>query len=165
MHWTPQVFVALACPLTTIYAQGNLPTQSGASGSDIAQITAVSPDSGLVLREGQKVTFELAIHYSLQSYETAILQVYAERYADSGGKCDNTALHQTEGGTTVRLKRGEGNVKAHFHWQEGTGPDAKVPRSAASLAFGMNLWTDRRGHPVKPMIRAFEKSFCRAVQP
>jgi hypothetical protein len=165
MQRTKQALVAFACAFTVMHAQGSPPAQNGESDSDSAQITAVSPDSSLAIREGQKVTFELAVHYSLQSSDAAILQVYAERYAVSGGKCDDTAVHQTEGGTTVRVKRGEGSVKVRFRWQEGTGPDAEVPRGAASLAFGMNLWTDKRGHPVKPMVRSFDISFCRAVQP
>ena len=165
MNWTLVILVSLIYPLAVMRAQGDLPTQTSAPDSDIAQITAVSPDSSVVLREGQKVTFEVAIHYSLQSSDTAILQVYAERYAVSSGKCDDTVVHQTEGGNTVRLSRGDGNVRVRFRWQEGSGPDAKVPRGAASLAFGMNLWTDKGGQPVKPVIRAFEKSFCRAVQP
>jgi hypothetical protein len=165
MLWTQRVLAALGYAVTILCAQDNPLPQSGAPNSDTAEVTAVSPGPGVLLREGQKVRFEVAIHYSLQSSDTAILQVYAERYADSGGRCDNAAVHQTEGGTTVRLKRGEGNVKLGFRWKEGSGPDAKVPRGAASLAFGMNLWTDKRGHPVKPMIRAFGTSFCKAVQP
>jgi hypothetical protein len=163
MNRTPYLLIAFAWPLTTMCAQEGPPVKGGLS--DDARITAVSPDAKVVLREGHKVWFELAVHYSLHSADTAILQVYAERYADNGGKCDDATVHQTEGGAAVRIKRGERSFKVRFRWQEGTGPDAKVPRGAASLAFGMNLWTDRGGKPIKPVIRTFEKSFCRAVQP
>ncbi|HEV2688559.1 MAG TPA: hypothetical protein VGV35_08395 [Bryobacteraceae bacterium] len=117
------------------------------------------------LQEGQKIKFEVTIQYSLHSSDRAIVQVYAERYANSGSPCDNAALHQTEGGATARIKRGNGDHTVRFAWQEGTGPDAKVPRGAASLAFGINIWTDKNGRPVKPMIQAFETSFCRPVKP
>ncbi len=63
----------------------------------------------------------------------------------------------------AHIKRGEGDVTVRFPWIEGTGPDAKVPRGAASLAFGMNLWTERHGRPVKPMLRTFAQSFCRPI--
>src|SRR5262245_25243090 len=129
------------CGASLLCAQA--PPQGAAQVSDDVQIVAVLPAERIQLREGQKVRFELTIHYSLESADTAILQVYAERYANSGGVCESADLHQTEGGTTVRIKRGTGDVKVRFRWVEGTGLDAKVQPGAASLAFGMNLWTDK----------------------
>lgn len=151
------------CGVVLLCAQ--VPPQGGASDPDDAQIVSVSPSEGIQLREGQKVRFEVRIHYSLQSTDAAILQVYAERYANSGHTCENSDVHQTEGGATVRIKRGTADAKVRFPWIEGTGPDAKVPRGAASLAFGMNLWTDKHGRPAKPMLRAFPTSLCRPIAP
>jgi len=141
-----------------------LPSQTVPANADDVRVVAVSPAETVSLREGRKVRFEVTLHYALQSADSAILQVYAERYAKSGGVCDDADLHQTEGGTTVRIQRGTGDVHVRFPWQWGTGPDAKVPRGAASLAFGVNLWSDKGGRPVKP-VRAFETSFCRPIAP
>jgi hypothetical protein len=105
----------------------------------------------------------VSVHYSIQSVDIAILQVYAERYSDAGGVCKNTALHQTEGGSVIKVKRGEGDAKVSFLWVEGTGLDANVPRGPASVAFGINLWPEKHGRPVKPMLRAIDTSFCRSV--
>jgi hypothetical protein len=161
-RWFQRVLPVPFCGVALLCAQGPLPSPSS---SDDAQIVAVSPVEGVQLQEGHKVRFELTIHYTLQSVDSAILQVYAERYATAGGICDSTDLHQTEGGTTVRIKRGTGDVKVRFPWEEGTGPDAKVPRGAASLAFGMNLWTNKHGRPAKPVLRAFSTSPCHADVP
>ena len=58
------------------------------------------------------------MHYALQSVDIAILRVYAERYGDGAPACDETLVHQTEGGTVVRVKRGEGDVIVRFPWVE-----------------------------------------------
>jgi hypothetical protein len=157
--------------LALILCGGALSAQDATSSpreapdADRAQILTVSPAESVELHEGQKVRFELTIHYSLRSVDSAVLQVHAERYADGARPCDEKVVHQTEGGSVVRVKRGEGDVTVRFLWIEGTGPDAKVPRGAASLAVGMNLWTESHGGPVKPMLRSFPKSFCRSVLP
>jgi hypothetical protein len=165
MHLSQPLFVVLLCPLWALHAQDTPEPQTGAEKSDSARILAVSPGSEVELREGQKVQFDVTIHYSLNSKDIAILQVFAERYADGNSPCDDAAVHQTEGGTTALIRRGEGDVKLRFAWIEGSGPDAKVPRGASSLAFGMNLWTEKHTRPVKPMLQAFGTSSCRQIKP
>ena len=132
-------------------------------GLDSADVVAVSPADTIPLGDGQKVEFEVSIRYSLHSMDRAILVVYAERYAAEGPVCDNSAQHQTKGGVPILLKRGDGGVKAQFRWQEEW--TSKVPRGAASLAIGMNLWADEHGRPVQPVLRKFPPSFCRTIEP
>jgi len=140
-------------------AQG--PEQISEWGPDSAKVIAVSPADTIQLRDGQPVEFEVSIHYSLRSRGRAVLAVYAERYATGRRMCDDSVRHQTEGGAYILLKRGEGDVKTRFRWHE----SSKVPRGAASLAFGMNLWTEEDGRPVRPALQAFPQSFCRTIEP
>lgn len=134
----------------------------GDGDADIVEIVSVSPGAAKPMHHGERLEFKVEVRYSLQSRDKAILQVYAERYASGPRQCDQAALHQTEGGTTVVLRRGSGSVRVKFRWREGSGPDAKVP-PGGSLAIGMNLWQEENGKPVKPMFRAFGTSFCRPV--
>jgi hypothetical protein len=140
------------------------PGQIPELGPDSAKVIAVAPPDSIQLRDGQPVEFEVSIHYLLRSRDRAVLAVYAERYAAAGerGGCDNSVLHQTEGGANILLKRGEGDVKTRFRWHE---EHSKVPRGAASLAIGMNLWTEEYGRPVKPALRVFPRSSCRTIEP
>lgn len=142
-------------------AQG--PEQLPQPDLDTATVVAVSPADTIQLRDGQQVEFEVLIHYSLRSTDRAVLAVYAERYASGGPVCDNSVVHHTEGGAPILLKRGDGDVKARFQWHET--PTSGVPRGAASLAIGMNLWTEKDGQPVKPVLRGFPPSFCRTIEP
>jgi hypothetical protein len=136
--------------------------QSGEPNLDTVQIVSITPTDAVEVRMGQRVRFEVTVHYSLRSEDRAILAVYAERYpADS---CNDAGTHQTEGGSLAQVKRGEGELKVAFYWQEETGRHTKVPHGPGSLAFGTNLWTDLNGRPVKPGIRRFERSFCRPIE-
>ena len=128
-----------------------------------AQIVSVVPGTETELHEGDMVQFAVTVHYSLVSVNSAVLAVYAERFADASHLCGDAAAHHTEGGTTVRLERGEGEVKVQFAWHESG--MREVPLGKSSLAIGINLWTDDHGRPVKPKLRAFGTSFCRPVNP
>src|SRR5258708_4060803 len=154
MHVTQRLLFGVLCIIKVLHAQD----APGVEKTDSVQILAVSPGPEVELHEARRIRFDITIHYSLHSVDHAILQVYAERYASSSRPCDQAGVHQTEGGTVAPIKRGDGDIKVSFAWKEGTGPDAKVPRGAAFLAFGINLWTEMDGRPVKPMIQAFGTS-------
>jgi hypothetical protein len=146
------------------HVQSSAAPQTVNAGADAAQILSVSPDARSELHDGQAVQFTVTLHYSLRSVDEAVLAVYAERYAPSAQPCNTKGLHHTEGATNVLLKRGEGDVTVQFPWREGIGPNS-VPRGAAFIAIGLNLWPEENGRPGKPVIQKFGTSFCRPVNP
>ncbi len=161
MNVCKQSVLAIFCLGNSLQAQDS-PT---AQAIDSAKIVAVSPGLGVEVHDGDAVLFEVTIHYSLRSLDHAILVVYAERYADGPSLCDHAGVHHTEGGALARIKRGDGVLTLRFAWKEDSGPHAIVRRGAGSLAFGINLWTDKDERAVKPMIRALGTAFCRPIRP
>jgi hypothetical protein len=144
----------------------NAVTQNAGSASvDTAEVLSVVPAVDVPLRSGKKTEFVVKIRYSLHSVDRAILAVYAERFPKTADQCGLPSGHQTEGGKSVAVKRGVAEVEVKFNWLEYTGSESKIPRGAAYVGIGMNLWTERRGKPVKPVVQMFTVGSCHEVLP
>ena len=132
--------------------------------SDSARIIAVSPGIDIDLHDHQPVQFSVKAHYVLTSIDHAIIAVYAERYAIGPDGCDAAVKHHTEGGTTIPITRGEGDVTARFNWRETLGK-VQIPFGASFLGIGVNFWTDHNGRPGKRFARFGSNFFCRPIGP
>jgi hypothetical protein len=122
---------------------------------DSVQIQRIGPRPETLLHRSADIHLELL--YSLFSAEKAILTVYLEQFPQTAAGC-NGADHQTNGGTSVPVARGEHVVRLEVHWPGDPGN--------GFLTIGANFWKDVDGQPVGPPTEAgLFREFCYAFGP
>jgi hypothetical protein len=145
-------------------ARNKLGRGAAATQSDTLRILSITPRIGARVPSAGPVEFRARLHYTLNSASQAILTVYAEHYRNGPQACKGT-VHQTEGGTTIPLHKGEGDIDVAFDWVKSAGPKSQVPPGAGYLNMDANIWTDNSGKPAPPIIKRFEFSPCYALLP
>ena len=122
---------------------------------DSVKIQRIGPRPETVLRQSADIHLDLV--YSLFSAEKAILTVYLEQFPQTAARC-NGSDHQTNGGTSVPVARGEHVVPIELHWPGSPG--------TGFLTIGANFWRDVDGRPVGPPTEAgLFREFCFAFGP
>jgi hypothetical protein len=135
-----------------------------AAQADTLRIVSILPRIGARVPSAGPVEFRARLHYTLNSASQAILTVYAEHYRNGPQACKGT-VHQTEGGKTFPIHKGEGDVDVAFDWVKSARPKSQVPPGAGYLNMDANIWTDKDGKPAPPIIKRFEFSPCYALLP
>jgi hypothetical protein len=136
-------------------APTNTDSDSNKPFIDSIKIQRIGQRPETVLRQSADIHLELV--YSLFSAEKAILTVYVEQFPQTAAGC-NGSDHQTNGGTSVPVARGEHVVPVEVHWPGGPG--------TGFLTVGANFWKDVDGQPVGPPMEAgLFREFCYAFGP
>jgi TIR domain len=111
--------------------------QTETASVDSVQLQRVGPPlPGTFLAGDQPAQIQLELTYVLHSADQAFLAVYAEEFRGSSNGCDGP--HQTNGGATIPIIRGEHFASIKIPW----------PGSSYSgfLGVGANFWKSVDGH-------------------
>jgi TonB family protein len=142
-------------------------TTASALDGDSFQIISAGPPIETKLHQAP-VEFHARIRYTLTSMDSAVLSIGSERFWGTNQGCiDPAAQHHTEGGTTVLLKKGSGEVDVAFRWLGDVPSYSTVPKDVTTfVGLGGRFWPEENGAPVPPAqpyngSRSFPASFSR----
>jgi hypothetical protein len=140
----------LSCVARPQQATGSSDSNSGKTATapansqtnDSVQIRDIEPPpkTWLLVSPGHATRIRVVTSYALSSADRAALSVFAEEYPESAGGCRG-AVHQTNGGSQLLIKRGTGTATIDVIWPANSGAGARPLNPSGYVAVGANFFT------------------------